>query len=104
MKTRTVAGVAAALALGTATAYAQGPLSDWKALDANADQTITTAEAQSFADTQFQQMDTDRNGQLSQAEYVDSRLAYLKALDQDGDGALTRAELRDQFMAARQRK
>lgn len=46
--------------------------------------------------------DADRDGRLTQAEFVDGRVARLTAMDADGDGTVTREEMRAAFEAKRE--
>ncbi|MBI1262799.1 MAG: hypothetical protein GC184_13855 [Rhizobiales bacterium] len=70
-------------------------------LDANKDGSISSAEAQSVIESQFDKMDANHDGQMSKAEYTDARLAELSRLDANNDGEITRSELREQLRAMR---
>lgn len=85
MKKTMIAGVAAvALAAVTSVAMAQ---------------TAPQAASQPGAERQHRlRGDADRDGRLTQAEFIDGRLARLTASDADGDGTVTSEEMQ----AARQ--
>lgn len=71
--------------------------------DGDGDGAISQAEARAAAQQQFAQLDRNHDGQISEAEFVESRVARFNTADGDGDGKLTRAELRAQLMSRRQR-
>jgi hypothetical protein len=83
MKTKTCSGVIA-LAITTLLAGAASA------------QTQTGAPAARHA-----RLDTDGDGKISQAEFVQARTERLTALDADHDGSLTPAELRARVQAVR---
>lgn len=44
-------------------------------------------------DRMMEHMDTDRNGTISEAEFVDGAKQHFKEMDKNGDGQLTRDEI-----------
>jgi Ca2+-binding EF-hand superfamily protein len=97
------------------------PADRFKAMDANGDGQVTRAEAEASAKARFADMDKysdgkvtadelpsaghwgghrraaradeDRDGSLSETEFVGRALARFDRLDEDGDGVVTAAEL-----------
>ena len=83
------------LLLGTADLASAGEdAQTLKAFDTNGDGTLTSAEASAGFSGQFASMDADKNGALSEDEYVNARLTKLSKLDPDNDGAITQDEMR----------
>lgn len=69
-------------------------------VDGNADGTITIPELEAFRAAKrrerqaerFGELDTNRDGKVSTAEFADSRTAWLMARDADGDGEVALGE------------
>ena len=71
-------------------------------LAAGAVQAQTPAEAPQAGDKRpapFVQLDTDKDGNISRAEWDAPRLAALKAMDPDADGVVTLAEMKAEAVA-----
>jgi hypothetical protein len=88
---------AAVLAAATPVwAQQRGGLDRIMAMDANGDGAITRGEAESARGTQFDRLDTDDDGYLSQGERAAAPgggRMLNRITDGDGDGRLSRAEL-----------
>lgn len=88
---RTMAAIALSLSL-TGTAIAQdGTLA---ALIRSGNGQITSAQAESAARVQFQKLDTNHDGVLTEQEFVAERMKLFTAADSNADGVVNRAELR----------
>lgn len=91
-----------ALALATAclggTVQAQETLADLKGVDTDGNGNISAAEARVAAERRYQSLDANKDGTVTQSEFVDSRLQMLAATDADGDGEVSRAEIRDRVL------
>ncbi len=87
MRTTFIGGVAAlALAAVAGGALAQTPAAP-------------RATSQTHAQPHALRGDADRDGRLSQAEFVEARTSRLAAMDANGDGSVTREEMRAAMQA-----
>lgn len=93
------------LAAGS-TAFASDAEDMFKRMDLNGDKKVTPAEHSQFAQSSFQQSDTDHDGKVSAAECevaqaahdkkmkIDKKAtdAHLRQVDTDGDGQISASE------------
>ncbi|MDP3857289.1 MAG: hypothetical protein Q8Q73_05925 [Stagnimonas sp.] len=73
-----------------------------KKLDTDGDGSVSLAEAEVAAKSQFASLDQSHDGSVSEAEFLAARQQLFRLADSNGDGLLARAELRSRLMAARQ--
>lgn len=55
---------------------------------------ITTEQAEQATKTQFQNLDANHDGVITENEFVDYRLKMFKSADSNDDGVVTRSEAR----------
>ncbi|MDQ7250408.1 hypothetical protein [Dongia sedimenti] len=62
--------------------------------DTDGDRAISIAEATAILQQEFGQLDANKDGTVTEVEYVNARLAQLAKLDGNGDGKITRDEVK----------
>lgn len=74
--------------------HADEDIASLRALDRNGDGKISVDEARAAVTAQFHALDKNKDGVLSESEYMDDRLSKLSQFDTNNDGEITRDEIR----------
>ncbi len=82
------------LALGAVAPAGAQDLGLLRGADTDGDRAISVAEATAIFKQEYGRLDANKDGTVSQDEFVNARLAQLSKLDGNGDGKITRDEVR----------